>query len=114
MASTQEARGDQADSGEAEESEFEGGQNGQCDGGVEISVNIPGAEDVVLDGGFAIPTFVGVLRVVHPRGLVGEIGAEMDGVQGEERGDGGQPEPVEIGPDWVRPLHELRRTLFGT
>ena len=40
----------------------------------------------VADGAVAVPAFVGVLGPVHPGGVVGEVGAEMEGVQDEEDG----------------------------
>ncbi len=38
----------------------------------------------VADGAVAVPAFVGVFGPVHPGGVVGEVGAEMEGVQGRK------------------------------
>ncbi len=40
----------------------------------------------VADGCVAVPAFVGVLGPVHPGGVIGEVGAEMEGVKSQEGG----------------------------
>jgi hypothetical protein len=38
----------------------------------------------MADGSIAVPSFVGVLGPVHPGGVVGEVGVEVEGMQGEK------------------------------
>src|ERR1700761_4809841 len=79
------------DSSEAEERCFEKRPDGKCSGGIEVARDVPVAALEVADGSITVPAFVGVLCPVHPRGVVGEVGAEMKGVKGE-KGRGGQEE----------------------
>ncbi len=84
------AGGGEVDAGEAEEGGFEKRPDGEGGGGVEVSGDVPVAALEVADGAVAVPAFVGVLGPVHPGGVVGEVGVEMEGVQGEEDGGGEQ------------------------
>jgi hypothetical protein len=107
------AGGDKADSGEVKEGGFEKGQDGEGGGGVEVSGNVPVAALEVTDGGVAIPAFVGVLGPVHPGGVVGEVGAEVKGVQ-EEEDEGAQKKKSLQGFEeerrvWTRERHGYRR-----
>ena len=82
------ACGGETDAGEAEEGGFEQGPDGEGGGGVEVAGDVPVAALEVADGGVAVPAFVGVLGPVHPGGVVGEVGVEMEGVEGEEDSGG--------------------------
>ena len=74
------ACGSEIDSGEAEKEGFEERPDGKSGSGVEVSGNVPVAALEVADGSIAVPAFVGVLCPVHPGGVVGEVGVEMEGV----------------------------------
>ena len=82
--------GDEGNASEGEQEGFKRGQDGESGGGVEVAGDVPVAELEVADGGVAVPAFVGIFRPVHPGGLVGEVGGEVDGVQGEEEGGQGR------------------------
>ena len=84
------ASGGETDAGEAEESRFEQRPDGERGGGVEVAGDVPVAAQEVADGAVAVPAFVGVFGPVHPGGVVGEVGAEMEGVKSQE--DGGDEE----------------------
>ena len=104
------AGGGEVDSGEAEEGGFEKGPDGEGRGGVEVSGDVPVAALEVANGCIAVPAFVGVFGPVHPGGVVGEVGVEMDGVKGEEEGgdqeESGLGEFEDAGRDGVRVVHE--------
>jgi hypothetical protein len=72
------------DSGEAKESRFEERPDGEGRGGVEVAGNVPVAALEVADSAVTVPAFVGVLCPVHPRGVVGEVGVKVKGMEGEE------------------------------
>src|SRR5207248_1561901 len=80
------AGGGEVDSGETEEGGFEKRPDWEGGGGVEVAGDVPMAALEVADGCVAVPAFVGVFGPVHPGGVVGEVGAEMDGVEGEKEG----------------------------
>jgi len=91
------AGGDGRDAGDAEGEELDGGPDGEGYGGVEVAFEVPVAEEVMADGGVAVPAFVGVLGPVGPGGVVGEVGVEMEEVQGEEDGCRGEQEDAHDG-----------------
>lgn len=74
----------EVDPGEAKEDCFEERPDGEGGGGVEITGDVPVAALEVADGTVAVPAFVGIFGPVHPGGVVGEVGVEMDGVENEE------------------------------
>ena len=80
------AGGGGGDAGEAKGDPFDSGPDRQGDGGIEVALEIPVAEKVMADGGVAVPAFVGVLGPIDPGRVVGEVGGEMEEVQGEEDG----------------------------
>jgi hypothetical protein len=89
------AGGGDADAGEVEDGGEKERPDGESDGGIEITAEIPVAGEVVTDSGVGVPAFVGVLRVVHPGGMVGKVGEEMGEVEAEERAEAGDPEEVQ-------------------
>ena len=78
------ACGGDTDAGEAKDGGLEQRPDREGGGGVEVAGDIPVAALEVADGGVAVPAFVGVLGPVHPGGVVGEVGLEMQGVEAEE------------------------------
>ena len=78
------AGGGERDAGELEDEAFEDRPDGERGGGVEVSGQVPLAALEVTDGGITVPAFVGVFGPVHPGGVVGEVGVEMKGVEGQE------------------------------
>ncbi len=74
----------QADAGDAKENKLQHRPHGQGRGGVEVSGNVPVSEQVMADGGIAVPALIGVLGPVHPLGVVGEVRAQVDIMQREE------------------------------
>jgi hypothetical protein len=103
------ASGGEVDSGEAEEGGFDKRPDGEGGGGVEVAGDVPVAALEVADGCVAVPAFVGVFGPVHPGGVVGEIGAEMNGMKGEKEGgdeeENGLGGLEEAGRDGVRLVH---------
>ena len=73
------------DASEAEEGGFDKRPDGKCGGGVEVSGDVPVAALEVADGAVAVPSFVGVFGPVHPGGVVGEVGVEMNGVKSQKQ-----------------------------
>ena len=79
------------DAGEEEEQPLEEGPHGDGRGGVEVARDVPVAEEVGADGGVAVPAFVGVLGPILPRGVIGEIRAEVPRVHRCEENEKGYP-----------------------
>ena len=87
--------GDEGDASEVEEERFKKGPDGERSSGVEVAGDVPVAELEVADGGVAVPAFVGVFGPVHPGGVVGKVGGEVDGMKDEEEGRSDQHRGVE-------------------
>jgi hypothetical protein len=111
------ACGGEVDAGEAEERGFEKRPDGKGGGRVEVAGDVPVAALKVADGSVAVPAFVGVLGPVHPGGVIGEVGVEMYGVEGEEEGgdeeEKGFDGVEDTRRDGVRVAHLLRGLNAG-
>jgi len=85
------------DAGEAKGEELDGGPHGQSYRGIEVAFEVPVAEEIVADGGVAVPTFIGVLGPVGPGRVVGKVGVEMKEVKEEEDDSDGEQEAAHDG-----------------
>jgi hypothetical protein len=80
------ARGRRSDAGELEDDELNRRPDGQSDSGVEVAGPVPVTCEVVADGRVTIPALVGVFGPVHPGGVVGEVGRQVQEMEREEDG----------------------------
>ena len=73
-----------ADTGEAKDGGLNQRPNREGGRRIEVAWDVPVTALEVANGGVAVPAFVGVLGPVHPRGVVGKVCPEMQGMETEE------------------------------
>ena len=93
----EDARRGHADASEAKYPGQQQRPHGQRHRGVEVAAPKPMPAEKKAGGRAAVPAFIRVLGIVHPRGIVGEIGERVHEVQADKHENAHGPQSVQTG-----------------